>query len=98
MAQERSAGLTPQPALCTPQLAVVPLRPQDEPEDPSVIFFPSCTRYNARVANILASFKLALSRIKQCGGCCTHKLLECQPIETEIKTFVVRIEIIPEKN
>lgn len=71
IAQERSAGLTPQPALCTPQLAVVPLKPEHEPEDPSVIYFPSCTR------------------IKQCGGCCTHKLLECQPIETEIKTFVI---------
>lgn len=45
MAQERSAGLTPQPALCTPQLAVVPLKPEHEPEDPSVIYFPSCTRY-----------------------------------------------------
>lgn len=61
MAQERSAGLTPQPALCTPQLAVVPLRPQDEPEDPSVIYFPSCTRYNARVDNNLANSKLDIS-------------------------------------
>lgn len=45
MAQERSAGLTPQPAICSPQLAVVPLRPEHEPDDPSVIYFPSCTRY-----------------------------------------------------
>lgn len=45
MAQERSAGITPQPALCTPQLAVVPLKPLNEPDDPSVLYFPSCTRY-----------------------------------------------------
>ncbi|KAJ6639119.1 Vascular endothelial growth factor A, partial [Pseudolycoriella hygida] len=71
LAQERSAGLMAQPAICSPQLAVVSLRPEHEPEDPSVMYFPSCTR------------------IKQCGGCCQHKLLECQPVETEIKTFVV---------
>jgi PDGF/VEGF domain len=27
------------------------------------------------------------TRVKQCGGCCSHKLLTCQPIETQTLTF-----------
>ncbi|XP_023030177.2 uncharacterized protein isoform X3 [Leptinotarsa decemlineata] len=29
------------------------------------------------------------TRIEQCGGCCNHALLECQPIETETLAFQV---------
>lgn len=29
------------------------------------------------------------TRIKRCGGCCTHSLLSCQPTATEIRNFEV---------
>lgn len=31
------------------------------------------------------------TRMNRCGGCCTHDLLECQPIEVEKRTFQVSI-------
>lgn len=29
------------------------------------------------------------TRVKQCGGCCSHPLLECQPTETKPLVFEV---------
>lgn len=52
----------PRPATCLPSPTVVSLRPAED-KDPTINYFPSCTRVN------------------RCGGCCTHKLLSCQPTE-----------------
>lgn len=31
------------------------------------------------------------TRVMRCGGCCSHKLLECRPTEVETKNFQVII-------
>lgn len=32
------------------------------------------------------------TRIKRCGGCCSHSLLSCQPVATEMRNFKVIIQ------
>lgn len=34
------------------------------------------------------------TRIKRCGGCCTHSLLSCQPTATEIRNFEILVTIL----
>ncbi|XP_066598164.1 uncharacterized protein Pvf1 [Prorops nasuta] len=36
------------------------------------------------------------TRVKRCGGCCSHPLLSCQPIATEIKNFEVIVSRVDE--
>ncbi|XP_053999676.1 platelet-derived growth factor subunit A isoform X1 [Hylaeus anthracinus] len=74
---ERSNAMQPVPAKCMPELQPVSLKPDD---DPSAIYFPSCTR------------------IKRCGGCCSHSLLSCQPIATEFRNFEVFVVAVDQTN
>ncbi|XP_059609483.1 platelet-derived growth factor subunit A isoform X1 [Phlebotomus argentipes] len=68
---ERGLAITPKPGLCTPEMTLVPLIPVNSENDPSVVYYPQCTR------------------VKRCGGCCSHRLLSCQPTETETLTFTI---------
>uniref|UniRef100_A0A6B2EIR1 Putative vascular endothelial growth factor a-a-like protein n=1 Tax=Phlebotomus kandelakii TaxID=1109342 RepID=A0A6B2EIR1_9DIPT len=68
---ERGLGITPKPGLCSPEMSLVSLIPTDSPNDPSIVYYPQCTR------------------VKRCGGCCSHRLLSCQPIEKETLTFTI---------
>lgn len=43
---ERSAGIKPVPAGCKPDLEIVALRPENFTNDPTIIYYPSCTRVN----------------------------------------------------
>lgn len=52
-------------------MEIVPLRPDNAVDDPTIIYYPSCTR------------------VQRCSGCCSHKLLSCQPTIVEKKTFQV---------
>ncbi|CAL7936890.1 unnamed protein product [Xylocopa violacea] len=70
---ERSNAKQPTPAKCMPELQPVPLKQDD---DPSTIYYPSCTRVN------------------RCGGCCSHSLLSCQPVTSEIRNFEVIVASI----
>lgn len=65
---ERSNAERPNQASCMPELQTVPLLEND---DPSIIYYPTCTR------------------VKRCGGCCTHPFLSCQPTATETRNFEV---------
>lgn len=52
-------------------MEIVPLKPDNDGDDPTIIYYPSCTR------------------VKRCSGCCSNKLLSCQPTSIETKTFQV---------
>lgn len=69
---ERSAAARPKPAGCIPDSTVVSLRPEEEKTDPTILYYPQCTR------------------VKRCTGCCNHKLLSCQPVETFTLTYQVK--------
>ncbi|XP_055682725.1 platelet-derived growth factor subunit A isoform X2 [Lutzomyia longipalpis] len=68
---ERGIGVIPKPGICTPELTLVSLIPTEAPNDPSIVYYPQCTR------------------VKRCGGCCSHRLLSCQPTETETLTYTI---------
>ncbi|XP_078048419.1 PDGF- and VEGF-related factor 1 isoform X2 [Augochlora pura] len=38
------------------------------------------------------------TRIKRCGGCCSHALLSCQPVATELRNYEVTVVSIGNKN
>lgn len=63
---ERSFSKRAQPAICKPELTIVPLKVTDsnENKDPTLVVVPSCTR------------------VKRCGGCCSTSLVSCQPLES----------------
>ncbi|XP_003696855.2 uncharacterized protein LOC100869681 [Apis florea] len=74
---ERSNAERPNQASCMPELQTVPLLEND---DPSIIYYPTCTR------------------VKRCGGCCTHPFLSCQPTAMETRNFEIFVTALESNN